>query len=303
MIEKFFTKNIEPKVVEDCDGIYDSYVAKNQSIKFSVKMWRSFGEVNMSQEVSSVSFGNECALVLSNHVLTPKILRELADEIEVAWKELEEDTSQDQAELLYHAKSNTFGFYLGAESDQEAIEAAKTRCEKHGEKLRSLKKSKGEWGSEIIYNDLELFEYLSRFHMYFCKAELSNETQDFHIFAPNDDEAIRHANIMCGEKEAILVSIEGRKDQESYVVYDVEKNKPLTVKALIEKLNYTWLSWAVDEYGYFRKDTDDSTTQENEQVYYEIAETLRNLGWDFIDAQIEHDCISGQLKFVGDKAD
>ena len=51
-----------------------------------------------------------------------------------------------------------------------------------------------------------------------------------------------------------------------------------------------------DEEGmYFRYDTDDTTTKENGEKFYEINASLREVGYDIPDPQIEHDCISGTV--------
>jgi hypothetical protein len=47
--------------------------------------------------------------------------------------------------------------------------------------------------------------------------------------------------------------------------------------------------------GYFRYDTDDSTSKENWSVYCDIQDALEAVGWTIADPYIEHDCISGPL--------
>jgi len=52
----------------------------------------------------------------------------------------------------------------------------------------------------------------------------------------------------------------------------------------------------VDHRGYFRYDTGDNTTNENEDLYYDLRDELESLGWELYDVQIEHDCITGHVK-------
>lgn len=56
----------------------------------------------------------------------------------------------------------------------------------------------------------------------------------------------------------------------------------------------------VDHTGYFRYDTEDSTTNANEEVYYDLRDELEKLGWELYSVQIEHDCINGYVKGLED---
>ena len=49
---------------------------------------------------------------------------------------------------------------------------------------------------------------------------------------------------------------------------------------------------------YFRYDTDDRTAKENESELWEIQTQLREQGFELVDYQVEHDCITGYLSKV-----
>lgn len=58
----------------------------------------------------------------------------------------------------------------------------------------------------------------------------------------------------------------------------------------------------VDRWGYFRYDTGDNTTNENEDLYYDLRDELEVLGWKLYDVQIEHDCITGHVKSIEEES-
>jgi hypothetical protein len=47
---------------------------------------------------------------------------------------------------------------------------------------------------------------------------------------------------------------------------------------------------------YFRYDTEDSDSKEQWSRFCDVSDELRELGYEFEDPYIEHDCISGYLK-------
>lgn len=71
------------------------------------------------------------------------------------------------------------------------------------------------------------------------------------------------------------------------------------VLATVEK---DWTG-ATIEGDYFRYDiSPEGTEKENWSLYCDIQDDLREYGYEIIDPQIEHDCISGQLhKVANDK--
>ena len=52
---------------------------------------------------------------------------------------------------------------------------------------------------------------------------------------------------------------------------------------------------------YFREDTDDLDTKTNWSNYCDIQDDLKQYGLALSDAQIEHDCISGELVYLKDQ--
>lgn len=46
---------------------------------------------------------------------------------------------------------------------------------------------------------------------------------------------------------------------------------------------------------YFRRDTEDSDSRQQWDNYIDVCDELRSKGYKFIEPQIEHDCITGDV--------